>query len=89
MGGGAFLFGSAKMTLIGTIVSLAGSVVTARAALRSGLALARAAFIAHSLMVYSTPIVGANLLYLAIPLANRSSSRSCWIFGNRTIFLGL
>jgi O-antigen/teichoic acid export membrane protein len=74
MGGGAFLFGSAKMTLIGTIISLGGSVVTARAALRDPASkprLARLA-IAGSLMAYSLPIVAANLLYLAIPLANRS-----------------
>jgi O-antigen/teichoic acid export membrane protein len=74
MGGGAFLFGSAKMTLIGTIVSLAGSVVTARAALHDPASQPRLArrSIARSLMAYSLPIVGANLLYLAIPLANRS-----------------
>ncbi|HEY8006546.1 MAG TPA: lipopolysaccharide biosynthesis protein [Methylocella sp.] len=74
MGGGAFLFGSAKMTLIGTIISLGGSVVTARAALRDPASkphLARVS-IARWLMAYSLPIVGANLLYLAIPLANRS-----------------
>ena len=74
MGGGAFLFGSAKMTLIGTIVSLGGSVVTARAALRDPASQPRLArlSIARSLMTYSLPIVGANLLYLAIPLANCS-----------------
>ncbi len=74
MGGGAFLFGSAKMTLIGTIVSLGGSVVTARAALRDPASQPRLArlSIARSLMAYSLPIVGANLLYLAIPLANCS-----------------
>jgi O-antigen/teichoic acid export membrane protein len=74
MGGGAFLFASAKMTLIGTIVSLAGSVVTARAALRDPASQPRLArlSIARSLTAYSLPIVGANLLYLAIPLANRS-----------------
>ncbi|MGH6813166.1 MAG: lipopolysaccharide biosynthesis protein [Methylocella sp.] len=74
MGGGAFLFGSAKMTLIGTIVSLGGSVVAARAALRDPASKPQLArlFIARSLMAYSLPIVGANLLYLAIPLANRS-----------------
>ncbi|HUI21121.1 MAG TPA: lipopolysaccharide biosynthesis protein [Methylocella sp.] len=74
MGGGAFLFGSAEMTLAGTIVSLGGSVVTARAALRdpgSKFHLARLSM-ARGLMAYSLPIVGANLLYLAIPLANRS-----------------
>jgi O-antigen/teichoic acid export membrane protein len=74
MGAGAFWFGSANITLVGGIVSFAGSVVTARAALRdpgSSLGLARVA-IAGALMAYSLPIVVANLLYLAIPLANRS-----------------
>ncbi len=74
MGGGAFWFGSAKMTLIGGIISLAGSVVTARAALidpTSDVRLARLP-IAEELMRYGMPIVAANLLYLVIPLANRS-----------------
>lgn len=74
MGGGAFWFGSAKMTLIGGIISLAGSVFTARAALvdsTSDPKLARAS-VAQSLMRYGLPIVAANLLYLTIPLANRS-----------------
>ncbi|MCI0735262.1 MAG: lipopolysaccharide biosynthesis protein [Beijerinckiaceae bacterium] len=74
MGGGAFLSGSAKMTLTGAIISLGGSVITARAALRDPGSKPRLArfSIAGSLMTYSLPIVGANLLYLAIPLANRS-----------------
>lgn len=73
-GGGAFWFGSAKMTLIGTIISLSGSVVAARAALRDPGATRRHATsaIAKSIMSYSLPIVAANLLYVAIPLANRS-----------------
>ncbi|HET6379007.1 MAG TPA: lipopolysaccharide biosynthesis protein [Methylocella sp.] len=74
MGGGAFLFASAKMTFAGTILSLVGSIAAARAALHdpaSKPSLARLS-IARSLMAYSLPIVGANLLYLAIPLANRS-----------------
>ncbi|HXW72044.1 MAG TPA: lipopolysaccharide biosynthesis protein [Methylocella sp.] len=74
MGGGAFLFGSAEMTLAGTVVSLAGSIVTARAALAdpaSKPSFARLS-IARHLMSYSLPIVGATLLYIAIPLANRS-----------------
>ncbi|MEJ0096626.1 MAG: lipopolysaccharide biosynthesis protein [Methylocella sp.] len=74
MGGGAFWFGSAKMTLIGGIVSLSGSVITARAALRDPSSEARLARlpVAEALMRYSLPIVAANLLYLSIPLANRS-----------------
>jgi O-antigen/teichoic acid export membrane protein len=74
MGAGAFWFASAKITLIGGIVSFAGSIVTARASLRdhgSNPRLARVA-IAGALMAYSLPIVVANLLYLVIPLANRS-----------------
>jgi O-antigen/teichoic acid export membrane protein len=73
-GGGAFWFGSAKMALIGGILSLTGSVVLARASrvdpgteprhARTG--------VATALMRYSLPIVAANLLYLSIPLANRS-----------------
>ena len=73
-GGGAFWFGSAKMTLIGTIISLSGSVVAARAALHdpgAGPDRARRS-IATSILHYSVPIVAANLLYVAIPLANRS-----------------
>ncbi|SFK18214.1 lipopolysaccharide biosynthesis protein [Methylocapsa palsarum] len=74
MGGGAFWFGSAKMTLVGGIVSLSGAVITARAALNDpGSKAILAKFsIAESLMRYSVPIVGANFLYLLIPLANRS-----------------
>jgi len=74
MGGGAFWFGSAKMTLIGGIISLSGAVVTARASLRDPASEPRIArlSIAQALMRYSLPIVGANLLYLSIPLANRS-----------------
>jgi O-antigen/teichoic acid export membrane protein len=73
-GGGAFYFGSAKMALAGGIISLAGSVVAVRAALRDPFTLARMASfeIAKSILRYAMPIVAANLLYLCIPLANRS-----------------
>ncbi len=73
-GGGAFWFGSAKMALIGSIISLSGSVITARASLRDHGAAPRHASsaIAKAILSYSLPIVAANLLYLAIPLANRS-----------------
>ncbi len=73
-GGGAFYFGSARMALIGGILSLSGSIVAARAALSdpdAEIHLARFA-IARSLLRYTLPIVAANLLYLCIPLANRS-----------------
>ena len=73
-GGGALYFGSARMALIGGIISLSGSVVAARAALSDPEAQVHLARfeVARSLLRYSMPIVGANLLYLCIPLANRS-----------------
>ncbi len=73
-GGGAFYFGSAKMALIGGVVSLAGSVIAARAALSDPGADAHLArkSIARSILRYSMPIVAANVLYMGIPLANRS-----------------
>ncbi len=73
-GGGAFYFGSARMALIGGIVSLSGSVAVARAALSDPEAqvhLARFA-VARWLLRYAAPIVASNLLYLCIPLANRA-----------------
>jgi O-antigen/teichoic acid export membrane protein len=73
-GGGAFWFGSAKMALVGSIISLSGSIITARASLHDeGTAQHHASFaVAKSILRYSLPIVAANLLYLSIPLANRS-----------------
>lgn len=73
-GGGAFWFHSAKMTLIGSIISLSGSVIAARASLRDPGAMPHRATraIAKAILRYSLPIVAANLLYVAIPLANRS-----------------
>ena len=73
-GGGAFYFGSAKMALIGGVVSLSGSVVAARAALSDPGADAHLArfSVARTILRYAMPIVASNLLYLCIPLANRS-----------------
>jgi O-antigen/teichoic acid export membrane protein len=73
-GGGAFIFGSAKMALVGAILSVSGSVITARAALRDhGATRQHANFaIAKSILAYSLPIVCANVLYISIPLANRA-----------------
>ncbi len=73
-GGGAFWFGSARMALIGGVISLAGSVVCARAALSDPGAEAHLArrSVAASLLRYALPIVAANLLYLCLPLANRA-----------------
>lgn len=72
--GGAFVFRSATMTLAGACVSMAGSVVLARTALHDHEArpsLARRA-LALDYARYSLPIVAANVLYLAIPLINRT-----------------
>lgn len=73
-GGGALYFGSAKMALVGSIISLSGSVVAARTALADPGADAQLATrrVAGSVLRYAMPIVAANLLYLCIPLANRS-----------------
>ncbi len=73
-GGGAFWFHSAQMTLIGSIISLTGSVIAARASLRDPGAESQYASrsIAKAVLSYALPIVAANLLYVAIPLANRS-----------------
>ena len=73
-GGGAFYFGSAKMALIGGVVSLSGSIVIARAALSDPGANANLARfdVARTILRYAVPIVAANLLYICIPLANRS-----------------
>jgi O-antigen/teichoic acid export membrane protein len=73
-GGGAFWFHSAQMALVGSIISMAGSVIAARASLRDPEARANCATlaIAKAILRYSLPIVAANLLYVAMPLANRS-----------------
>ena len=73
-GGAAFLFQSASMAILGGILSLTGSILTAWAALSDEGADASQARLAtaRQLLAYSLPIVAANLLYTAIPLANRA-----------------
>ncbi|ACB95697.1 lipopolysaccharide biosynthesis protein [Beijerinckia indica] len=74
MGGAAFWFNSAMLTLVGATLSLGGAVLAARSGLPAGetcQALPQFAT-ASALVRYSLPIVCANLLYLSIPLANRS-----------------
>lgn len=72
--GAAFVFQSAKMALLGAIVSIAGSIVTARRALTDpGSEPKRSDFdLGRSYLAYSVPIIAANLLYLLIPFVNRS-----------------
>jgi O-antigen/teichoic acid export membrane protein len=72
--GAAFWFGSAKMALLGAIVSIAGSVISVRGALTDpGAEPGRAQFeLGRRYLSYGTPIILANLLYLLIPFLNRS-----------------
>jgi len=72
--GGAYFFHSAAMTVAGVCVSMASSVIFARSAIsdqqaRPSMA-QRALAIEHAR--YAMPIIAANFLYLAIPLANRA-----------------
>ncbi len=72
--GAAFWFGSAKMALLGAIVSIAGSIVAARGALTDSDSEAQRARydLARSYLGYAFPIIAANLLYLLIPFINRT-----------------
>ena len=81
-GGGAFLFHSAAVALAGTIASLFGTVIAARASLTDKGAPPGAARreTAAALIAYSAPIVTANLLYQAIPLAARSTVADVYDF---------
>jgi O-antigen/teichoic acid export membrane protein len=73
-GGGAFFFHSAGVAMAGGVLSLVGAVLTARASLRDSGASPREArlYMARALFAYSAPIVAANMLYQAVPLAGRS-----------------
>ncbi len=81
-GGGAFWFHSAGVALAGTIASLFGTVIAARASLTDKGAPPGAARreTAAALIAYSAPIVTANLLYQAIPLAARSTVADVYDF---------
>jgi O-antigen/teichoic acid export membrane protein len=72
--GAAFIFQSAKMALLGAIVSIAGSIVATRRALTDANSEPkRANFdLGRSYLGYALPIIAANLLYLLIPFVNRS-----------------
>ncbi len=71
--GGAVLFGSASVALLGMMVSVAGSLVAARTGLiddnaRNGKP-ERA--LALRFLSYGLPIIAANILYQSVPLLNR------------------
>ncbi|MDE2364501.1 MAG: lipopolysaccharide biosynthesis protein [Hyphomicrobiales bacterium] len=72
--GAAFWFCSAKMALLGAIVSIAGSIVAARGALTDAKSEPRRASfdLGRSYLAYALPIIAANLLYLLIPFVNRA-----------------
>jgi O-antigen/teichoic acid export membrane protein len=81
-GGGALLFHSAGIAMAGSIASLLGAVLTARASLTDPGAAASFARrdMARTLVAYSAPIIAANMLYQAIPLAGRSFVASFYGF---------
>ncbi len=71
--GGAVLFGSASVALLGMMISVAGSLVAARSGLiddnaRNGKP-ERA--LALRFLSYGLPIIVANILYQSVPLLNR------------------
>jgi O-antigen/teichoic acid export membrane protein len=72
--GGAYIFGSAHMALLGVCLSMGGSVLIARESLSDEHASPRLVqrALAQDCLRYSLPIVAANVLYLAIPLINRA-----------------
>lgn len=71
--GGALIFGSARVTILGMMVSVAGSLVAARSGLIDPNA--RSAkpdrALALKFLGYGLPIIGANILYQSIPLLDR------------------
>lgn len=81
--GGAYVFGSANLALVGVCLSVGGSVLMVRRSLADDEArpqLAQLA-LARDCLRYSLPIVSANALYLLIPLVNRSLVAARFGFG--------
>lgn len=80
--GGAFFTGSAIVALTGACVSMAGSVLLAHKALADPMSPVTAAQrpLAVQFARYALPIVTANVLYLSIPLVNRSLAASSFGF---------
>ena len=71
--GGALVFHSATMALVGSALSLGGAVVLIRSALADPGSTVRVASgpLARRYLAYAAPIVTANLFYLLIPFVNR------------------
>jgi O-antigen/teichoic acid export membrane protein len=72
--GGAWTTGSARMALIGMIVSIVGSVVLSYRLLRDTNArLSQASWsLVRRFAAYGFPVVVANVFYQAVPMANRA-----------------
>lgn len=72
--GGAWYFGSAKIALAGLVLSVAGSLAATHRILRDPDATMRRADrkLALRYAVYALPIVAANVLYQAVPAADRA-----------------
>lgn len=71
--GGAFLFRSANVALVGMMISVAGSLIVGRGGLVDANAHPGAAerALAMRFLAYGLPIVLANFLYQTVPLTNR------------------
>ena len=80
--GGAFVFRSAELALLGAIVSIVGSMMITRAGLTdvANTPLRASAWRARAYLAYSAPIVTANLLYLLAPLVNRTIAAHAYGF---------
>ena len=72
--GGAWTFGSAKMALLGLVLSIGGSLIVSRRALRDSSATFGVADrgLAIRFAAYAIPIVMANVLYQGATTANRA-----------------
>ena len=72
--GGAYLFRSANIAIVGMMMSVAGSLIFGRGALIDPNTGVRAAdrHLAFRFLAYGLPIVLANVLYQTVPLINRT-----------------
>jgi O-antigen/teichoic acid export membrane protein len=72
--GGAFLFRSANVALVGMMISVAGSLIFGRGALtdpNTGFRATERGLVMRFL-AYGLPIIAANVLYQTVPLINRT-----------------
>jgi O-antigen/teichoic acid export membrane protein len=80
--GGAFLFKSANLALVGMMISVAGCLIVARSELvdpKADLRLAERK-LASRFLAYGVPIILANVLYQLVPLVNRASASRMYGF---------